>query len=157
MKYWQLRLGYKRSRPPHMSQWRNCRIVNCENCRTKAVSHARLTRITTLLLSLPMCLHVFNDNFYYSIDYIDFTDLQIGDLKSILIILTILKTAMGQVRQLSDTVLPNLSDYTDCFDVIYRFLLFPLVFWYCGYWFAKLRALLTILHTFVQFSKPSRL
>ena len=40
---------------------------------------------------------------------IDFTDLQIGDLKSILIILTILKTAMGQVRQLSDTVLPNLG------------------------------------------------
>ena len=46
-----------------------------------------------------MCLHVFNDNFFY---YIDFTDLQIGDLKSILIILTILKTAMGQVRQLSE-------------------------------------------------------
>ena len=58
-----------------------------------------------------MCLHVFNDNFFYSIDSIDITDLQIGDLKSILIILTILKTAMGQVRQLSVSVLPNLSDH----------------------------------------------
>ena len=71
-----------------------------------------------MLQSLPMCLHVFNDNFVYSID---FTDLQIGDLKSILIILTILKTAMGQVRQLSDTVLSNLSDYTNSFDAITDF------------------------------------
>ena len=75
-----------------------------------------------------MCLHVFNDNFFY---YIDFTDLQIGDLKSILIILTILKTAMGQVRQLSDTILPLLlplpillMSFTDfcyphlCFDIV---------------------------------------
>ena len=71
-----------------------------------------------MLRSLPICLHVFNDNFFYSID---FTDLQIGDLKSILIILTILKTAMGQVRQLSDTILPNLSDYANSFDVITDF------------------------------------
>ena len=75
-----------------------------------------------------MFLHVFNDNFFY---YIDFTDLQIGDLKSILIILTILKTAMGQVRQLSDTVLTLLltlpillMSFTDfchtqlCFDIV---------------------------------------
>ena len=76
-----------------------------------------------------MCLHVFNDNFFYSID---FTDLQIGDLKSILIILTILKTAMGQVRQLSDTVLPSLSDYYQIFlmsftDFCYPHLCFDIV------------------------------